>query len=166
MSFSARHPLSKSERRRLAERLKAALPAASELVECAKLVELARLRGLDADVVIIDGVPAVVVREDEVYLTLLAAYRLNVRLPTVIVNMGAVPHILNGADVMAPGIVDFEEFKVGGVVYVADVEKRRVFAVGAALVDSESLGAMKRGKVVRTLHYAGDKLWRALTAQP
>ncbi|MEM3943571.1 MAG: DUF1947 domain-containing protein [Thermofilaceae archaeon] len=161
-AFSSRYALSKSERRRLVERLRATLPAAAELVEKAGRVELARLREPEKDLLIIDGVPALVMGE-EVYPTVLAAHRLSLKLPLVVVDMGAVPHILNGADVMAPGIVEAEPFSAGDLVYVADVEKRRVFAVGRALMSSDEIARVRRGRAVKNLHYAGDKVWRALT---
>lgn len=161
-TFSSRHVLSKSERRKLVEELKAALPAAAELVEEAEKVELARLRQLNVELLIIEGVPAVVLGK-EAYPTVLAAHKLNLRLPVAVVDMGAVPHILNGADVMAPGIVEVERFNAGDAVYVADVEKRRVFAAGRALMSSDGIMRVRRGKAIKNLHYAGDKLWRALT---
>lgn len=161
--FVSRHAISKSERKKLAELLRATLPPAAALVEEARAVETARLRGFEGELIIIDGVAALVVRGELAYPTLLAAYRLGLELPRVTVDMGAVPHILNGADVMAPGIVEFGAFAAGDIVYVDDVEKRRVFAVGQALVSSEELKSVKRGKAIRNLHYAGDKLWRLLT---
>lgn len=162
-SFASRHALSKSDRRRLVERLRSSLPPAAELVERAGIVEVARLRGFEGELVLIDGVAALVLESGLAYPTLLAAHRLGLELPRVTVDMGAVPRILNGADVMVPGIVAFGEFKAGDVVYVDDVEKRRVFAVGRALMGGEELRTAKRGKAVQTLHYAGDKLWRAIT---
>ncbi len=162
-AFASRHALSKSDRRKLAERLRSSLPPAAELVERAAIVEVARLRGFGGELVLVDGVAAVVLEGELAYPTLLAAHRLGLELPRVTVDMGAVPRILNGADVMAPGIVAFGEFKAGDIVYVDDVERRRVFAVGQALMGSEELKGVKRGKAVRTLHYAGDKLWKAIT---
>jgi PUA domain protein len=161
--FVSRYAVSKSERRKLVERLSAGLPPAAGLIERAGLVEVARLRGSESELVLVDGVAALVLEKELAYPTLLAAHKLGLELPRVTVDMGAVPHILNGADVMVPGIVAFSEFEAGSVVYVDDVEKRRVFAVGLALIGSNELRNVKRGKAVRTLHYAGDKLWKLLT---
>lgn len=154
--------MSKSERKRLAERLRRALPPAADLVEKAERVEVARLRCMSIELVIAEGVPAIVL-EEEPYPTILAAHRLGLRLPTAVVDMGAVPRILNGADVMAPGIVELDPFAAGDAVYVADVEGRRVFAVGRALMSSDEIARARRGRAIRNLHYAGDRLWRALT---
>ena len=44
------------------------------------------------------------------------------RPPKAVVDMGAVRHVYNGADIMAPGIVRFEgKFAKGAIVLVIDV---------------------------------------------
>lgn len=80
--------------------------------------------------------------------------------PLVIVDAGAVKHILNGADVMRPGIRSIEgEFNKGEPVLIAD-EKKRVVAVGIALYAKAELEPMERGKVIYNAHYLGDKIWK------
>lgn len=92
--------------------------------------------------------------------TLHLVHRLGALVPKlyVVVDQGAVKHILNGADVMRPGITEFTQFKRSDVVFVLD-PKRRAIAVGMALVDSNELPNMQRGKVVKNLHYLGDEVW-------
>jgi PUA domain protein len=80
--------------------------------------------------------------------------------PLVLVDAGAVKHILNGADVMRPGVRSIEgEFERGSPVLIAD-EKRRVIAVGVALYPRGEVEAMDRGKVIHNAHYLGDKIWK------
>lgn len=84
------------------------------------------------------------------------------RLPAVVVDMGAVPYVCNGADVMAPGVVDVRgDFQKGDLVVVRDMRHKKALAVGIALASSGQMRAAERGKVVRNLHYVGDKLWQA-----
>jgi len=83
--------------------------------------------------------------------------------PKVVVDMGAVPHVCNGADVMAPGIKHFiGEFKSGDFVLVVDEKHGKHLAVGEALLDREVAAATKHGKVVRNIHFVGDKVWNAI----
>jgi len=83
-------------------------------------------------------------------------------LPSIIIDMGAIPHICNGADVMAPGVVEVkEDFEAGDLVVVRDERHGKALAIGKALVDSGELRSLKRGKVVENLHYVGDRLWRS-----
>ncbi|MEM3004020.1 MAG: DUF1947 domain-containing protein [Candidatus Bathyarchaeia archaeon] len=81
--------------------------------------------------------------------------------PKIVVDRGAVPHVCNGADVMAPGVRKVEgAFSKGAFVIVVDETYRKPLAVGNALVDSEMMRDTQHGPVVETLHYAGDTIYR------
>ncbi len=95
----------------------------------------------------------------EKYVPLLTMFYLaNPEYPYVRVDEGAVPRILNGADVMRPGIKEFKgEFNRGDIVAVRD-PKDRTIAVTVALVSRSECEQMQRGKVLKNIHYLGDKL--------
>jgi PUA domain protein len=79
----------------------------------------------------------------------------------VTVDMGAVRFIYNGADVMAPGIVDADPaIRPGDIVWVRDEKNRRALAVGRAIMDGPTMAREEKGKAVETLHHVGDDLWR------
>jgi len=76
------------------------------------------------------------------------------------VDMGAVPHGVNGADVMAPGVVSAD----GGItreegVAIVDERHGKPIAVGQALVPGAEMQG-PRGKVIKNLHHVGDEMWR------
>lgn len=78
----------------------------------------------------------------------------------VTVDMGAVPFVYNGADVMAPGIVDADPgIREGDIVWVRDEKNRRPLAVGKALMDGPTMAREEKGKAVRSLHHVGDDVW-------
>ena len=78
----------------------------------------------------------------------------------VTVDMGAVKFVYNGADVMAPGIVDADPaIKVGDIVWVRDEKNLRPIAVGEALMAGPEMVASEKGKAVRSVHHVGDPLW-------
>jgi len=80
--------------------------------------------------------------------------------PKVVVDMGAVPYICNGANVMAPGIVRFEgDFKKGGLVSVVDEKHGKPIAVGEIIYNGDAAKKVKHGVVVRNIHFVGDKVW-------
>lgn len=84
-------------------------------------------------------------------------------IPKVVVDMGAVPYVCKGADVMAPGVVAIEgEFEVDNLLLVVDERHGKPLAVGVALFSSETMKTVNRGKTVKILHYVGDKLWNYL----
>ncbi len=80
--------------------------------------------------------------------------------PRIVVDMGAVPYVCKGAAVMAPGIVRVEgEFGKGDLVLVVDMKFGKALALGESLMDAEAARQTKKGPVVKTLHYVGDKIW-------
>lgn len=80
--------------------------------------------------------------------------------PKIIVDMGAVPHLCNGADVMAPGVQKVaDEFSKGGLVLIVDEKYGKVIAIGEALFNSNEIIKMNQGKIIRTLHYVGDNIY-------
>ncbi|MGD6806013.1 MAG: DUF1947 domain-containing protein [Candidatus Bathyarchaeia archaeon] len=80
--------------------------------------------------------------------------------PKIVVDMGAVPYVCKGATVMAPGIVRVEgEFDAGDLVLVSDVKFGKSLAVAESMMDSATARATKKGPVVKTQHWVGDKIW-------
>ena len=84
-------------------------------------------------------------------------------LPSIIVDMGAVPHIANGADVMRPGVREVKgSFNVGELLVVRDERHLKPLAIVRALVDYETFSGMDKGKVAENLHHVDDKIWKIL----
>lgn len=82
-------------------------------------------------------------------------------MPRIIVDMGAVPKICNGADVMAPGVRGIQgSFKSKELVAIADERFLKTVAVAEAIFASEEVGGMKSGRIARNLHYVGDRVWK------
>ncbi len=84
-----------------------------------------------------------------------------VRLRRVVVDMGAVPHVANGADVMGPGVTSADaEIRAGDIVAVVDERHGKPISVGVALVSGSEMKTPK-GKVVENVHHVGDEIWQA-----
>jgi len=80
--------------------------------------------------------------------------------PKIVVDMGAVPYVCNGADVMAPGIVRVEgEFSKGDLVLVVDEKHGKPLALGESLFDVSSVRNTRQGVVVKNVHFVSDKIW-------
>lgn len=111
----------------------------------------------ETKVILVDETPIFFKYKDQFIPVLLAANSLPLKRITV--DMGAVSHIVNGADVMKPGIVKVDEgITQGDIVGIEDEKNHKLIAVGEAL---EGRGTLKSGggKAVKNLHYVGDKLW-------
>ncbi|MDD2655511.1 MAG: DUF1947 domain-containing protein [Candidatus ainarchaeum sp.] len=110
-------------------------------------------------IILQEGEPVLLLHQDKWFPTLQTLNKNN-PLKKITVDMGAIPFVCSGADVMRPGIKAIE----GGVakdspVVVIDEKYGKLLAVGISLFDSEEMGKMERGKAVKNLHYAGDWIW-------
>jgi PUA-domain protein len=106
---------------------------------------------------------AILAKKNDTLFPTLINYVIN-DLPSALVDMGAIPYVCNGADVMAPGIMDIEgEFEKGGLLVIRDVKHKKALGIGAALYTSEEMRGLKKGKAISNLHHVGDKLWTSIT---
>tara|TARA_A100001015_G_C14909871_1_gene679989 strand:+ start:771 stop:1208 length:438 start_codon:yes stop_codon:yes gene_type:complete len=84
-------------------------------------------------------------------------------LATVTVDMGAVRFVVNGADIMGPGITSFtESVREGDYVAIVDETHGKVLSVCKSLIDGDTFVVGTKGKVLQNVHYVGDKLWNLL----
>ena len=80
--------------------------------------------------------------------------------PKLVVDMGAVPYVCKGADVMAPGVQRIEgQFIKNEPILIVDEKFDKPLAIGLSLFSSEKMKNLKHGKLVKNLHYVGDRLW-------
>ncbi len=82
------------------------------------------------------------------------------KFPRIVVDMGAVKFVCNGANVMRPGITGFSgEFKAGQIVCITEESRNTFLAVGIASVSSSEARSMKKGQVLENIHYVSDAYW-------
>ncbi len=112
--------------------------------------------------ILIDGEFLGIEHEGKYYLSVLGVMKFKPEKGRVVVDSGATRFIINGADVMKPGIVEADEsIEEGNFCYVVVEEKLTPLAVGIALCKgSEMIG--ERGRAVKNIHHINDKLWKAL----
>jgi PUA domain protein len=113
----------------------------------------------DVGLIYLVGGKALFFRAEEV-LPMLTFEGFVAQAPKIVVDMGAVPYVCKGADVMAPGIQRVEgEFGKGDLVVVVDEKHGKALALGESLFDSQTVRNTKKGATVKTLHYVSDKIW-------
>ena len=114
----------------------------------------------DYHVLFVDGASLGMVCEDEPFLTVRGILKYGAAKRFVTVDMGAVPYVANGADVMGPGVVDVDRtITEGDLVWIRDERNLRPLAVGRALVSAGDMLGKPKGRVVSSLHHVGDRLW-------
>jgi len=161
--ISTRYTVSKKDKRLLIRKVRDCLGgSATEILKQSRKVEKVKTRIDNVIVIMVDSKPLFILMGEEVHPTIVGhvKFGIMVDIPIVYVDSGAVPHILNGADVMAPGIVRITgEMSKGDIVYIGEDENKRIFGAGKALMEKDEIFSLKRGKAIKNVHYAGDKVW-------
>ncbi|MBE0519828.1 DUF1947 domain-containing protein [Candidatus Bathyarchaeota archaeon] len=122
-------------------------------------VELELVETDFAEIFLVNGKPLLFRVEGKIVPTLVFN-ELFASMSKVVVDMGAVPYVCNGASVMAPGIVRFErEFKKGDLVFIVDEKHGKAIAVGEAVYDIAAADKVTKGVVMKNIHFVGDKIW-------
>jgi PUA domain protein len=113
------------------------------------------------NVLFVNGEILALVYEGMTFLTVRGLLKHRPRNKFVTVDMGAVPYVTNGADIMMPGIVDADpSIQTGEMVWIRDVKNMVPLAIGVTSVSGEEMRKGGTGKVIRTVHNVGDKLWK------
>ncbi len=87
---------------------------------------------------------------------------LKVKTRTVTVDDGAVPHIINGSNLFAPGIVEMDpEIRKGDMVFIKN-KGGLYIAIGEANDDAGNTMLSRKGEAVKILHYLNDKIMKEL----
>ena len=120
----------------------------------------ARIELLEAEfkLILVDNLISFFYHENKIMPTLKLLLKNNF-LPKVTIDMPAVKFIVNGADVMRPGIKNIENFNKDQILVIVDETHQKPLAVGQALFSSEEIKQMTSGKVIKNLHWVGDKVW-------
>jgi len=118
----------------------------------------------DSSIIFVDGRPLVLRTQGLLLPSLKFDELINV-LPQVVVDMGAVAHLVNGAHIMRPGIRQIKDaFVKGGVIVIVDEKFGKAIALGIADMDSGVMQSVSKGKVILNVHHVGDILWNAFNA--
>jgi len=111
-------------------------------------------------IVLVDDEPCFMLHDGKIVFTLHGINKYKPRENFVVVDMGAVKFVTNGADVMAPGIVDaYSGIVEGDQVWVCDERNRKPLAVGIAVMSGEQMVEGDEGVAVKLVHYVGDVVW-------
>ncbi len=115
---------------------------------------------IDGKIIYLNKIPAFFLHEQR-WVPTLKYLATNPILKQVVVDMGAIKFVVNGADIMRPGIVEIDEtIQKDEPILIIDVAHKKPLAVGIALVDAKCMQETKTGKVVKNIHYVGDDIWK------
>lgn len=128
------------------------------------LDEKAQLEGGVLDdgsrVLLLDGDIVFFEHEGRMFPTLRSLLAGIVSIPSITVDMGAVKFVVNGADIMRPGVTTIEDsIAAGDIVAVVEERHGKPLAVGVSLLASDEMRSKDTGKVIRSIHHVNDPLW-------
>jgi PUA domain protein len=151
-----RHRLRQKETQKLSERLYKVFGA--DTFSLSDTVDSAETKNYD--ILYVNNEVLAMILNDEPFLTIKGILKYHPRNRWVTVDMGAVKFVYNGADVMAPGIVNADlTIERADLVWVRDEKNLQPLAIGKALMSGIEMISANNGKAIETLHYVGDKLW-------
>jgi len=156
-----RHSLREKEANKIIlEFSKKAKASTEQLFESTKHIEAIEIA--DGQIYLINGKPLVASSSGKLFPTLFFNEVFSF-LPKIVVDMGAISYVCNGADIMAPGVVQIEgQFDTEDLILIVDERHSKPLAIGLAVLDSKTAKQTKHGKIVKNIHYVGDKFWTLL----
>jgi len=158
MKIKSRHHLKGSEARKVIAKIEPLLDDSSRLRHSS--LEMA-ISDEGVDLIFVDGRPLMMTVEDQPFFTVLGAIELMPKKRLVVVDTGAVRFVVNGADIMKPGIVSADpEIAVGDLVVIIEERHKKPLAIGQALVAGTDMKG--EGKAVKSLHHVGDAIWNEM----
>jgi PUA-domain protein len=153
-----RHAIKKSQLAALMTKLTENIGEDAALYN-APMIEIAETAS-KFNIYIIDKKPLIMEKDDWAFPTLRGAVSRPYSGRRIVVDMGAIPYMINGADIMRPGIVSVtEDVKAGQPALAVDESHDKPLAVVLPLYDAKDIIALEKGKAAKNLHYIGDELW-------
>jgi len=111
-------------------------------------------------IILVDGKPLLFEIEGQLFPTVRGALEMELKNRIVTIDKGAIRFVSNGADIMAPGIVDADpEIEEGDFVIIVEETYRKPLAIGKALMKGPQMVEADSGKAIKSITYVGDKLW-------
>ena len=149
-----RHVLRKKEAKKLVDELEQALSCSLD----PGVVEI--VKSPPYEFLLFDGSLDAILIHDHIFLSLHGLMKYHPSKRWVTVDMGAVSYIVNGADVMAPGIIDADkDIQPDDLVWIQDEKNNRPLALGISLMTGEEMVHEQKGKAIQAIHHVGDDMW-------
>ena len=82
-------------------------------------------------------------------------------LKTITIDINAIKFIINGADIMRPGITEIQDnIHKNEPILIIDQTHKKPLAIGISLLNTDELRTTTSGKVIKNIHHVGDELWK------
>jgi malignant T-cell-amplified sequence len=169
-SVASKAPMKSSQQRAMRATLIEQMPILElymdEILPRKEKAILAKVAGHITVIANADAAPLFFCMRDTPYFpTLRLLHRYPFLLPVLRVDRGAIKHVMNGADVMVPGLrseraVIEDEVEAGAAVAVFAESKVHAIAVGVCKMSSAQMRINDKGIAIESAHYINDGLWQ------
>ena len=113
-------------------------------------------------IILVENIPCFQIIDNKIIITVFGINKYKPSENYVTVDMGAIKFVTNGADVMAPGIVDADiNIKKDDIVWICDERYHKPLATGIAIMTGEQMKQEEKGKAVQLIFFVGDGLWKS-----
>ena len=153
-----RHSIRKSQAQDLFCRLSLQIGQSASLFS-SEMVEILETNA-DVALYLVNKKPLLMDTTDWTFPTLKGAVQCPFPERRVTVDAGAIPYVVNGADIMRPGIVAVtDDVKANKPVQIVDDRHGKPLAIGIALFEAHAMRASTAGKMVKIFHNVGVAIW-------
>jgi PUA domain protein len=153
-----RHSIRKSQAQDLLSRLFDQIGNSAKFFH-ADMIEVLETTS-DVSLFLVNKKPLLMDTGDWVFPTLKGAIQFPFPERRVVVDAGAIPFVVNGADVMRPGIVSVsDDVKEQAPVQIVEERHGKPLAIGIALLDAPDMRARISGKMCKNFHHVSDEIW-------
>ena len=129
-------------------------------IELPKIKNL-KFHYLEEDIIIITGTNLKAIKNGEIYIPFLTEMEILKKFPYIMVDMGAVKFMCNGANAMRPGITKYSEFEKDHLVCIVEESQNKFLAIGRSCISSSEMEKLTKGEIVKNMHYISDKYWES-----
>ena len=163
MRIRRRHPISLKVVRSLRDALAPVLTDSQ--LDLVLPGQLERAAADKYDIIFSEKEPVLFIPDGDIFPALRGFLRIEVNRRYLKVDSGAVAFVVNGADIMSPGVVDFDPAtRRGELCVVIEERHNKPLCIARLIVDALEIDRSKKGKIAKNLHHIGDSLWRASIA--
>ncbi|MDD1703741.1 MAG: RNA-binding protein [Methanoregula sp.] len=158
ITVKKRHSIRKSQAQDLIARLSQEIGESAKLFT-ADMIEVIETNA-EVSLFLVNKKPVLMDAGTWVFPTMRGAVQLPFPERRVTVDAGAIPYVVNGADVMRPGIVAVTpDVLAGSPVQIVEERHGKPLAIGIALHDGPAILASSSGKMCKNFHHVGDEIW-------
>jgi PUA domain protein len=158
LQVKKRHPIGKGDAARLLAQLTEQIGDAAHLFSSPRI----EIVETSADLVLylINKKPLIMKYRGIIFPTLHGALTHPFPARRMTVDTGAVKFVVNGADIMRPGVVSVtDDIIPDGPVQITEERHGKPIAIGISLYPAEEIRVRTEGKVCRNIHHVGDEIW-------